>query len=358
MMSGALQAGHTKTFTIGFSDRSFDESKYAAHVSAYFHTDHYERILNPDIMIQMIPEILNFLDEPFADASIIPTYLLSKFTRQHVTVALGGDGGDELFAGYDTFPAHKLACVYNRIPYWIRKYVIEKIIYNLPVSLDNMSFDFKLKQFLKGIPYSPELRNQVWLGSFAPSEHNQLFREEILKETEGSDIFESITQSLKACNAQHYLDQIIYLYCKFYLQDDILTKVDRASMANSLEVRAPLLDYRFVEYTFGLPTHLKLRGVGTKYVFKRVMNRHLPPGIARRAKKGFGIPIAKWIRSDLKELFEEELSERKIAQEGILNPLYVRKLLDEHLKGAKDNRKQLWAILIFELWYKRWFLGK
>ena len=358
IMSKALPAGQTKTFTIGFSDRSFDESKYAAQVSDYFHTDHYERMLNPDIMMQMIPEVLNFLDEPFADASIIPTYLLSKFTRQHVTVALGGDGGDELFAGYDTFPAHKLACVYDRIPYWIRKYVIEKIISTLPVSLDNMSFDFKLKQFLKGIPYSPEIRNQVWLGSFPPSEHNELFQEAILKETAHSNIFENITESLNVCNAENYLDQILYLYCKLYLQDDILTKVDRASMANSLEVRAPLLDYRFVEYSFGLPVHLKVRGIETKYIFKKIMNRYLPPGIARRAKKGFGIPIAKWIRSDLKELFEEELSERKIAQEGILNPLYVRRLFDDHLRGVKDNRKQLWAILIFELWYKRWFLGK
>jgi len=354
LMTELLDAGQIKTFTIGFEDRSFDESQYAKKVSGYFKTDHQEKILNPKVMIEILPEVLNFLDEPFADASIIPTYLLSKFTREHVKVALGGDGGDELFAGYDTFPAHKLARIYEKIPNFVKKYIIEKVIYNLPVSFNNLSFDFRLKQFLKGIPYQPEYRNQVWLGSFSPPEQNSLFSEDLVKETENLDLFEDIRLSLGDCDARNYIELIIYLYCKFYLQDDILVKVDRASMACSLEVRAPFLDYRFVEFICGLAANFKLRGMTTKYILKKMMKKTLPGSIINRPKKGFGIPVAKWLKDDLKSLVLDELSFDKIKRENLLNPVYIQRLLDEHVKGLKDNRKQLWTTLIFELWYSKW----
>lgn len=357
LMTKLLPSEQIKTFTIGFEDKSFDESRYARGIAEYFRTDHYERILNPKIMLEMLSEILGFLDEPLADASIIPTYLLSKFTREYVKVALSGDGGDELFAGYDTFQAHKLARMYEKIPNFIRKYVIERIIYSLPVSFDNISFDFKLKQFLKGMPYRQEIRNQIWLGSFSPQEQRFLLKEELSRESK-EDIFEDLFTSLKECDANNYIEIMIYLYCKFYLQDDILTKVDRASMSCSLETRAPFLDYRFVELACGLPANLKLRALTTKHILKKMMRNSLPAKTLRRQKKGFGIPFAKWIRGDLKDLISDELSADKIKKENILNPSHIQSLLDEHFKGKKDNRKQLWSILIFELWYKKWFLNR
>ena len=354
LMAEVVPSEHIKTFTIGFEDESFDESGYAREVAGYFKTDHYEKILDPYIMLEILPDILNFLDEPFADASIIPTYLLSKFTRERVKVALSGDGGDELFAGYDTFPAHKLARIYEKIPTFIRKGLLEKIVYSLPVSFDNLSFDFKLKQFLKGIPYPPEVRNQVWLGSFSPDEQNCLLREDINAGGGAHDLFDALYTSLKACDAKNYIELIIYLYCKFYLQDDILVKTDRASMACSLEVRAPLLDYRFVEFACGLPISAKLRGFTTKRIFKKAMKRYLPRVVTRRPKKGFGIPIAKWIRSDAKGLITDELAYDKIKRENLLNPAFIQNVLDEHFNGKKDNRKTLWTLLMFELWYSRW----
>ncbi|MBU0877986.1 MAG: asparagine synthase (glutamine-hydrolyzing) [Candidatus Omnitrophica bacterium] len=343
-----------KTFSIGFKEASFDESYYARKVARHFGTDHCGEVLNPKAMLEILPEVISNLDEPFADASIIPTYLLSKFTKEHVSVALSGDGADELFAGYPTFPAHRLARIYEKIPLFCKKNIIEKIIYSLPVSFNNLSFDFKLKQFLKGMPYNPEIRNQIWLGSFSPQEQNNLFRKDLMGEVKDSSIFQDIYTSLKDCDARNYLELIIYLYCKFYLQDDILTKTDRASMAHSLEVRAPFLDYRFLEYTFSLPAHLKLRGFTTKYILKKMMKKDLPAGIVNRAKKGFGVPIAKWIKKDIKDLISDELAYEKIKKENLLNPDYIQQLLKEHFKGTKDNRKQLWTLLMFELWYDKW----
>ncbi|MBI4335627.1 MAG: asparagine synthase (glutamine-hydrolyzing) [Candidatus Omnitrophica bacterium] len=355
LTAGLLPSERINTFTIGFKDRSFDEAPYARAVSRLYRSEHHENILDPDAMLRAIPEIADFLDEPFADASIIPTYLLCKFARQRVTVALSGDGADELFAGYDTFPAHALARVYARIPLFLRKGVFDKIIHRLPVSFDNLSIDFKLKQFLKGAPYRPEIRNQIWLGSFSAAEQRNLLSEGLCEPEKTSGLYEDIDNVLMDCDARNYVDLIIYLYCKFYLQDDILTKVDRASMACSLETRAPFLDYRVVEFACGLPPREKLYGLRTKRVLKQLMRGLLPKEILRRPKKGFGIPVAKWIRGEAKEMVSDELSFAKIKREGILNPAYAQTLLDEHFRGVKDNRKQLWTILMFELWYSRWY---
>jgi len=343
-----------KTFSIGFTDESFNESKYARQVSKFLGTEHHENILKPKNCLELIPQITDFLDEPLADASIVPTYLLSKFTKEKVTVALSGDGGDELLMGYPTFQAHKLAEFYQKIPLFIRNKGINPFINNLPASFNNISFDFKLKKFISGFNYIPEVRNQIWLGSFNPKQLKNLLAPQIYQEIQSNNHFEDINNYLKIIKEEQLENRLIYLYLKNYLQDDILAKTDRASMANSLEVRAPFLDYNLVEFINSLPSDYKLRGWQTKYILKELMKNKLPKNIIYRSKKGFGIPIAKWIRNELKDFVLELFEEKKIKNQGIFNYIYIKQLLKEHFSGQKDNRKLLWTLMIFQMWLEKW----
>jgi asparagine synthase (glutamine-hydrolysing) len=349
MMSEIVPPSQIKTFSIGFEDKSFDESTYARTVANFYGTDHREQILKPQTMLDILPQVGSFMDEPFADASIIPTYLLSKFTREYVTVALGGDGGDELFAGYPTFVAHRMAQFY-KVPRFVHERVIAPMAARLPVNTSNISFDFKVKQFLRGMTYRPEIRNQVWLGAFTPTEQRELLNGAAV----ATDPYEDIDAAEQNCDSRDLLERMIYLYCKFYLQDDILVKVDRASMACSLEARAPMLDYTFVEFVNTIPVHLKLNGLKTKYILKKAMRDKLPPDIATRGKKGFGIPVAKWFKTDLKELVLDTFAESRIQQQGIFHAPTIARLLDEHFRGVKDNRKPLWTLFMFQMWHENY----
>jgi asparagine synthase (glutamine-hydrolysing) len=349
MMAELMPPSRIKTFAIGFEEKSFDESGHARRVARFFGTDHREQILQSRTLLDMLPEVAAFLDEPLADASIIPTYLLSKFTRQHVTVALGGDGGDELFAGYPTFQAHRMAGFY-KVPRALHERVIRPLAERLPVSNDNISFDFKVKRFLRGMGPRPELRDQIWMGAFTPAEQRALLQ--------GSapeiDAYDDVLEAEKNCGSRNGMERLIYLYCKFYLQDCILTKVDRASMACSLEARAPFLDYTFVEFVNTIPFHLKLKGLKSKYILKKAMREKLPPDILGRRKKGFGIPVGQWFRHELRSLLLDSLSESRIRRQGLFNAAEVARLVDEHLRGIKDHRKQLWTLFIFQLWHEHY----
>ena len=350
LMAELRPAAQIKTFAIGFEESSFDESRHAHRVAEFYGTDHHEEILQGRALLDMLPEVAAFLDEPFADASVIPTYLLSRFTRRHVTVALGGDGGDELFAGYPTFPAQRLACLY-RVPRILHEQMVRPLAELLPVSHENFSLDFKTKRFLRGVGWRPELRDQVWIGSFTPEEQRSL-----LASPSEIDDYEDILNAERHCSADNTMERLIYLYCKFYLQDGILVKVDRASMACALEARAPFLDYTFVEFANAIPFGLKLKGLKTKYILKRAMAGKLPPDILARGKKGFGIPIAKWFRNELRDLLLDTLSERRIRQQGLFDYQTLARLVNEHLEGIKDNRKQLWTMFMFQLWFQK-YLG-
>jgi asparagine synthase (glutamine-hydrolysing) len=352
MMAELMPPDRIKTFAIGFEEKSFDESAHARRVAGFFGTDHREQILQSKTLLDMLPEVAAFLDEPLADASIIPTYLLSKFTRQHVTVALGGDGGDELFAGYPTFQAHRVAAFY-KIPRVLHERVIRPLAECLPVSSDNFSFDFKVKRFLRGMGLRPEIRDQFWMGAFTPAEQQALLQGPATE----IDEYEDVVEAEKNCASINSMERLIYLYCKFYLQDCILTKVDRASMACSLEARAPFLDYTFVEFANAIPFHLKLKGLTGKYILKKAMQGKLPPEILGRGKKGFGIPVAKWFQNDLRELLLDLLSESRLRRQGLFNPAEVTRLVDEHLRGTRDNRKQLWTLLIFQLWAEHYLVS-
>jgi len=339
-----------KTFSIGFEDPSFDEAKYFRRAATFFETEHHEEVLAPHKLIEIIPEVTSVLDEPLADASIMPTYLLSRFTKGYVKVALGGDGGDELFAGYPTYQAFSLSRYYERFPRMIR-YCIEAIVKKLPVSFDNMSFDFRAKKFIDGIAYPPVERNYIWLGTFSPAMKEELMTNGIRGELGGFNSFHVLHEYLKGKNFGSELGKLLYLDTKLYLQEGVLAKVDRASMAHGLEVRVPFLDHRFVESVTGLPEGLKLKGFTTKYIWKQIVKDRIPAEIERRGKKGFGIPIAKWLCGDLKGLMMEMLSEERLKKQGIFNPSVVQRLVADHLARRVDNRKKLWNLIIFQLWW-------
>jgi asparagine synthase (glutamine-hydrolysing) len=345
--------GKIETFSIGFEDTSFDESRYASLASKHIGTKHHERTMGPADLLNLVPHLPDILDEPMADASILPTYLLSKFTREYVKVALGGDGGDELFAGYPTYLAHKLARQYERFvaPFHPMLTFLGNL---LPVSDNNISFDFKVKKFLSGIGYSDGVRNSIWLGSFPIPDLKKALSPDIKAQFDRMRLVEEIVSYEKGFPVKDRISLLQFLDLKLYLQESILVKVDRASMACSLEVRAPFLDHELVEFVVGLPSSFKLKGLTSKYILKSAMESFLPREVIHRKKKGFGVPIAKWVKGPLKEMFGDLLSPDRIGREGFLNPEYVTPLLKEHLVNKKDNRKQLWTLLVWELWVNRY----
>ncbi len=340
-------------FTVAFDDKSFDESAYATLVGRTLGVDHRVETFSPRRMCEILPRVVECMDEPLGDASILPTYLLSEFAARHVKVVMGGDGGDELFAGYQTFQALKLIRYYDILPHEVRACLL-RIAQAMPVSHRNFSFDFKIKQLLRGAGVSREIMFFLWMGSFNEREKRDLLSQEIWEQVKTRNTFEDLFDYIKASNLKNEMERALYLIMKLYLQDDVLVKVDRASMANSLEVRAPFLDYTFVEFAAQLPTLLKLRGLTTKYLLKKAARTVLPREITHRRKKGFGVPVGRWILGDLREMFQEYLGEARLRREGIFNPAFVRRLLDDHLARRRDNRKLLWTLMTFQLWQGKW----
>lgn len=345
-----------KTFSIGFTEDSFDETRYAREVAAFLGTDHYEEILSVDKAADLIGEIGTWLDEPLSDGSLIPTYLLSRFVRKHVTVALGGDGGDEIFAGYPMYLGHKVAGFYGSIPQFIRSRLIEPMVKRLPVSTKNLSFDYRAKRFVKSAKYETITRHHSWFGSFSLDEQKPLLTEHVLTQTHG-DIYAGPRNLLDICDATDEIERMQYLDMNFYMAEDILTKVDRASMAVSLETRAPFLDPRIGQFAASLPLDYKLRGNKGKYILKKSVEGLLPKSILTRSKKGFGIPIAEWLKGRLNPLMHDLLAPQRLKDQGLFEPEYVQMLMAEHEKGIASHHKQLWTLLVFQLWHDN-FLQK
>lgn len=353
MMAELMDPKDIKTFSIGFKERSFDESSDARRVAEYFGTDHHEEILSPGGMLDVFPKVLDVLDEPFADSSIIPTYLVSKFTRGHVKVALGGDGGDELFLGYPSFLAHKLDGYLGLIPASLKKLPLKLLLKCVKPSNDYMSLYFKAKRFSRGLDFPEEVRHQAWIGSFTPDEQKALLisgRDSSLR----TDIYGITEKYFKNAKALDPLDRAVYIYIKTYMTDDILTKVDRASMANSLEVRAPFLDTEFTEYVTGIPASFKLKNFTTKWILKEALRGRIPERNISKPKQGFAVPVARWLKEDLKGLLLDAFQKTKIEREGIFNYAYIDGLIKEFLNNRSDTRKEIWALFMFEMWYDRW----
>jgi len=339
-------------FSIGFDEPSFDESRYARQVARVLNAQHQLMIFSTREMLDTIHNLPDILDEPLADASILPTYLLSKFASQKVKVALSGDGGDELFAGYPTYQAHKLITYYDSLPAFLKS-ALRTIASHLPVSHNNISTEFKLKQFLKGAGVASEIRFFIWMGAFTDAEKKGLLSDEVKSELRSHNTYEHIFNYISKSKLTKDMERILYLSMKLYLQDDLLVKVDRTSMANSLEVRCPLLDYEFIEFACSLPMFYKLNGLKTKYLFKKAAMGLLPASIINRPKKGFGIPISRWLCGELKDLMMNHLNQQTIERQGLFDWPYISGLMDAHLSRRADHRKLLWPLIVFQIWYAR-----
>jgi asparagine synthase (glutamine-hydrolysing) len=330
-----VPAGSLRTFSIGFTEASFDELSWANKVAGLLGTNHQTEVLDLDRALEVLPEIFAKLDEPQGDGSLLPTWLLSRFTRRHVTVALGGDGGDELFAGYDPFLALRKAESYAKhVPRPVHL-AIRLLAAQLPVSHANISLDFKIKRTLRGLSHPPSQWNPVWLGALEPGEIREFLGGPIHPE----ELYSEAIEAWDACPQPDVVARTLQFYTKIYLQDGILPKVDRATMMNSLEARAPLLDIEVADFARRLPSSYKLRGNTTKFLLKRAAARVLPPEIIHRKKKGFGSPIGPWFRTG-------RLAVRDASP-------FVRKRSAAHLAGKVDDRLFLWCEHVFEEWRSR-----
>lgn len=339
-----------KTFSIGFEEDSFDESKFARQVATHLDTEHYEDKLSVEKAADLISEIGTWLDEPMSDGSLLPTFLLSRFVRKYVTVALGGDGGDEIFAGYPMYFGHKVANFYKSVPQFLRSGLIEPIVNNLPVSTSNLSFDYKAKRFVAASKYDLVTRHHSWFGSFSIDQQQSLLSKDVLSKT-SSDIYKGAKDLLEICDAKNEIEKMQFLDINFYMAEDILTKVDRASMAVSLEVRAPFLDPRVAQFAASIPLEYKLKGNKGKYILKKAVEPLLPKVILQRPKKGFGIPIAEWLKGRLNPLLHDLLAPDRLKNQGLFDEKFVQKLIKEHETNIASHHKQLWTLLVFQLWF-------
>lgn len=325
--------GSLDTFTIGFVEPSFDESSYARAVAEHIGSRHHEKRLDMHKARDLIPVVLAALDEPLGDASILPTAMLSAFAREKVTVALSGDGGDELFAGYDPFLALRPAAAYDRVvPGWAHK-GLRRLADLLPISHDNMSFDFKIRRSLMGLSYPAKVRLPVWMSPLEHSEFNEFCDEPVRYE----ELYSEAIELWETGSGRNTVDRSLEFFTRYYLQDDILMKVDRAAMMHSLETRAVFLDNDIVDFCRRLPNRFKLRGGERKYLLKQVARRLLPTSIVDRKKKGFGIPLAHWLKEVPREL--------PLAPVGGKNLDFVRRAWVEHRSGSVDRRLFLWTWL-------------
>lgn len=338
-----------KSFSVGFDEESYSELNYARIAANYFNTDHHEMVAKPKT-VGLLPKLIYHFDEPFADVSIIPTYLVSEFTRNYVTVSLSGDGGDELFAGYDSYIANK---IYRYYKYFapICRGKIKNAILHIPPNVQKKGIINKFRKFIECSEYPEEINHAKWNVHLSGADKSELYSEDFKKELRGYDVFERIKEEFGKVKDWEMLNQELFVDVKTWLVDDILTKVDRMSMAVSLEVRVPLLDYELVEFAFCLPAKYKLNRFNKKYLFKKAVKNVLPDEIMnRKDKQGFSIPIKNWLRYELKDMMQDLLQRDKDKGNIYFNKNYIKQLIDEHLSGRIDNGHKLWSLLIFHSW--------
>jgi len=335
-----------KTFSIGFRHADFNEAPYARLVAERFGTEHHELILEPNV-VETVEALTRSLEEPFGDSSMLPTYYISRLARQHVTVALSGDGGDEAFAGYERYQIHLQRRNFRWIPEWAGDFYRKRIHPRLPSSVPgrNLAYSVSLpwaERYLEGVSLQAFDREKALLSDD--------FRATALGD---ADPMSALRRYLDEAPARDPLSRVLYLDTKTYLPGDILTKVDRMSMLTSLEVRVPILDHLFLEWVTGLPLEWKMRGGKQKYIFAKLAERvGVPKEVLDRPKQGFALPLRHWMRNELKDLIMSVLLDSSTSQRGYFNPQGVRRLLNEHFQGRRDHSARIWRFLMFELWHR------
>jgi asparagine synthase (glutamine-hydrolysing) len=358
----AQRSDKVETFSIAFREPSFDESAFARTVAAHIGARHHEETLDERALLDVVPELAAHLSEPFADHSIVPTFLLSRFTKKHVTVALGGDGGDELFLGYPTFLAERartgpLDLLARAVDLHRPVGVLLRAAKLLPVSHADLALDFKIQRTLDGLAErDPLRRHQLFLTGANDARMRTLLSARARDALGPDDLLaplDEIAREARDAGARDAFDVLQVGYMRTYMAAGVLQKVDRASMAASLEVRAPLLDKRVVDLALALPAADKLRGFRTKAILKDVATGLIPDSIIHRRKKGFGMPVASWLCGPLRPMVEELLSPSAVAADGLLDERAVSTVVSEHLSKRRNHRKTLWALFMYRLWRTR-----
>ncbi|HKP72510.1 MAG TPA: asparagine synthase-related protein, partial [Pyrinomonadaceae bacterium] len=341
-----------KTFSIGFEVQDFSELHHARRVAEHVGADHHEFIVRPDAM-EVLPTLVEHYGEPYADSSAIPTYYVARETRRHVTVALNGDGGDECFAGYERYAAMKLAGQYRKLPAVLREGLIKQAVALYPTSETRRSRARDLKRFLNAASLPTVERYMRWVSVLDPSAKDDLYTSEFRHEMRGRAASDFVSPWFAHANGSGLVDASLLADTMTYLPNDLLVKVDIASMAVSLEARSPFLDHHVIEFAASLPENLKLRGLTTKYLLKRVLAKLLPAENLERRKMGFGVPIGAWLRGEMQKFLRDTLLSEKHLRRGFFKPDAVTRMVELHTRGERDYAHQLWTLLMLELWFER-----
>jgi asparagine synthase (glutamine-hydrolysing) len=341
--------GSVNSFSMGFEDGSYNELPYAREVAERFRTHHREQLVTPDVARLFDRLVLHF-DEPFGDVSLFPTFMVSELARAHVTVALAGDGGDELFAGYDTYEAQALAARIQRFLPQTGVDALERLVSLFPPSEKKKGFVNKVRRFFQGAAERPpEIEQYRWMTFLTPSSKARLYAPRFMQAVAGADVYAPVRDAFGSSSGDA-LNRQLYADLSIYLADDILTKVDRMSMATSLETRAPFLDVNVMELALSMPGHLKMRGRERKFVLKRALAGLVPDSVLHRRKEGFSIPMKQWLRRELAGLVDDLLSPERVARRGLFNPREVSRLVREHKSGRENHAHTLFPLLVFERW--------
>jgi asparagine synthase (glutamine-hydrolysing) len=336
------------TCAVGFEQEEHNELSFAKDIASRFGCTHHEHIIRPDVA-NLVPRIVGFFDEPFGDSSAIPTFYVSQMARQHASVVLSGDGGDEILAGYSRHYLQRLECQLRRLlPGSAGRWMAASLATLLPQVKGRGTFE-KLGM-MADEAYAYKHSHSL----FTDEEKRRLYSDDLLAASKTFDPASSLRAYYNQCDASDPLDKALYVDMKTYLADDILVKVDRMSMAHSLEVRAPLLDHKLLEFTATLPSSLKLKRRTTKYLLKEVMRKYLPSDILSRPKHGFTMPLGQWLKGPLREMVEDCLSSSVIRQRGLFNAEFTHILWSEHASGQADHSHRLWMLLMFELWHRQY----
>jgi asparagine synthase (glutamine-hydrolysing) len=350
-----LTPGNVNTFSVAFPEKPFNEEHYAGLVARRFNTRHRVLVADKAQLHEGLQILATHLDEPLADPAVIPTFLISRFARNHIKVALSGEGSDELFGGYPMHIGARLAEYYLRLPRFLRRQFFARLQPFLPLSSSAVPMGLFLRRFLAHVDKEPALRHQIWFGMFAPDELSRLFSPEFDSCAKpGQQILAPLDRVREGAVFEDALAEVTYLDFRLYLEDDLLVKIDRASMACSLELRTPYLDHRLIEFAAGLPAALKVPTFQLKRLLKKAVAIWLPHQIVYRQKRGFSVPVAQWMRGELRPWLDETLREDKLERDGLFNVAFVRCLLEEHWARQADHRRLLWPLFCFQLWYDRW----
>jgi asparagine synthase (glutamine-hydrolysing) len=341
-----------KTFSIGFEEQDFSELHHARRVAEHVGADHHEFIVRPDAL-EVLPLLVEHYGEPYADSSAIPTYYVARETRKHVTVALNGDGGDEAFAGYERYAAMRLAEKYHRIPAVLRDSLVQQAIGLIPSSETKRSRVRDVKRFVEAASLPKVERYLRWVSVFDTGAKQDLYSANFLHETRSIRAADILSPWFAKANGAGIVDAALLADIHTYLPNDLLVKVDIATMAVSLEARSPFLDHHLIEFAASLPEKFKLRGMTTKYLLKRMLKKLLPAENLDRRKMGFGVPIGHWFRGKLQPFLRETVLSEKALNRGLFRPEAVRQLVDLHTRGEQDNSHRLWTLLMLELWFER-----